>query len=174
MTDQPIAWGAKVSPGFRQKVREICATRGMQPDDLMTCMAFESGRTFRPDIRNGAGSGAVGLIQFMPSTLGAWGLTVEKAARMTAVQQLDLVDRYFKPWSGKLHNLGDVYLAILWPGGVGKSDDYVLFSAGGSRPKIYLQNKGLDADHNESITRGETIKKIRAMLGEGLLPENAA
>jgi soluble lytic murein transglycosylase-like protein len=34
----------------------------------MACMAWESGRSFRPDVKNMAGSGATGLIQFMPTT----------------------------------------------------------------------------------------------------------
>lgn len=39
----------------------------------MAAMAFESGETFSPSIKNAAGSGAVGLIQFMPSTAKALG-----------------------------------------------------------------------------------------------------
>ena len=34
----------------------------------MAVMSFETGGTFDPGIRNAAGSGATGLIQFMPST----------------------------------------------------------------------------------------------------------
>src|SRR4051812_6246216 len=45
---KPLAWGAKVSPEFRAKVREISARLGCAPDDLMSCMAWESGRSFSP------------------------------------------------------------------------------------------------------------------------------
>jgi len=60
-----IAWGAKVSPEFKKRTVEISKELGINPDFLMACMAFESGATFRADIPNKAGSGAVGLIQFM-------------------------------------------------------------------------------------------------------------
>ena len=41
---------------------------GISEADLMAVMSFETGGTFNPNIRNAAGSGATGLIQFMPST----------------------------------------------------------------------------------------------------------
>jgi len=46
---------------------------------------------------------------------------------MSAVQQLDYVYTYFKQTIGKLKNLSDVYMAVLWPAAVGKSDRYVLW-----------------------------------------------
>lgn len=170
----PMAWGAKVSPEFRQCVREICAHLGIaDPSWLMSCMAFESGRTFSPKIRNGAGSGAVGLIQFMPQTAAALGTTTAALAQMTAVQQLGYVERYFTPWSGRLRNLGDVYSAILWPAGIGKLDSAVLFSKA-NRPTTYIQNKGLDLNADGQITRAEITAKVTAMMGEGLLKANSA
>src|SRR5262245_63745597 len=65
--DIELAWGKKVSPAFKRRVIEISAELGMDPNNLMAAMAFESGRTFRADIENPL-SGAVGLIQFMPAT----------------------------------------------------------------------------------------------------------
>ena len=65
--DSEMAWGKKVSPAFKRKVIEISAELGIDPNNLMAAMAFESARTFRADIQN-ARSGAVGLIQFMPAT----------------------------------------------------------------------------------------------------------
>src|SRR4051812_38461936 len=53
-----LAWGAKVSPEFRDKVRGISGRLGCAPDDLMSCMAWESGRSFSPSKKNLAGSGA--------------------------------------------------------------------------------------------------------------------
>ena len=63
-----LAWGAKVSAAFRNKVRAIASELGTDPNFLMAAMAFETGRSFSPSQRNQAGSGAVGLIQFMPRT----------------------------------------------------------------------------------------------------------
>jgi hypothetical protein len=156
-------------------VRAIAAElAGATASDLMACMAWETGRTFSASVRNGAGSGAVGLVQFMPQTAVGLHTTTEKLAAMTAEQQLDYVDLYFRPVARRLHNLGDLYCAILWPAGIGKTDGEVLFHKGGDHPKLYLQNKGLDLDHDGDITRGEVTAKVRTLLAEGLLPANAA
>ena len=91
-----IAWGAKVSPAFKNKVIEICKRLDINPDYLMACMAFETGETFSPKEPNKKGSGAIGLIQFMPETAPIFETTVEKLAAMTAVQQLDYVENFFR------------------------------------------------------------------------------
>jgi hypothetical protein len=41
-----IAWGARVSPEFKERVMEISRELEINPDYLMACMAFESGETF--------------------------------------------------------------------------------------------------------------------------------
>jgi hypothetical protein len=61
-----IAWGKKVAGAFKNKIIQIGAQLEVSPDYLMACIAFETGATFSPSIKNAAGSGAVGLIQFMP------------------------------------------------------------------------------------------------------------
>jgi hypothetical protein len=66
--DAGIAWGAHVSAAFRHKVIAIAARLAMDPNHLMAIMAFETGRSFDPAVTNHAGSGATGLIQFMPAT----------------------------------------------------------------------------------------------------------
>ena len=77
-----LAWGTRVSPEFVESVRAICSYLAIDPSWLMACMAFETAETFRADIRNAAGSGAVGLIQFMPTTAAALGTTTEFLARV--------------------------------------------------------------------------------------------
>ena len=137
---QPLAWGRRVTPAFRTRARAIAASfAGATASDLMACIAFETGRSFSPTVRNGAGSGAIGLIQFMPQTAAALGTSVEQLAAMSAEDQLFVVDRYFRPWREKMRTLGDLYCAILWPAGVGKADSAVLFRQGGDRPKLYLR-----------------------------------
>lgn len=169
-----LAWGAKVSATFRQKVEEICWRIAISdPSWLMACMAFESAETFSPSIINRAGSGAVGLIQFMPGTAAALGTTTEDLARMTAEQQLDFVRLYFEPWAGRLHNLGDVYAAILYPSMIGKPDGAVIFdSRDPHHPKRYLENRGLDLNHDGKILRGEITARVQAELTKGLQPGN--
>jgi hypothetical protein len=169
-----LAWGQKVSDQFGRLTIAACKRLGIDdPSWLMACMAFETGRTFSPCIRNAAGSGAVGLIQFMPSTAGALGTSVEELATLKAEDQLLYVELYFKPWSRRLHSLGDVYGAILWPGMIGKLDTTVIFEQGDeARPKLYLQNKGLDLNHDGHITRGEIIARVQKELAAGLTAPN--
>lgn len=158
-----IAWGAKVSQTFRDRVWWICDTLGFNPDDLMTCMAWESGRTFSSSIINKAGSGAVGLIQFMPKTAITLGTTAANLVAMTPEDQLRYVYKYLQPWGGRVRNLGDLYMTILWPAAVGKPDDYVLFAGG----VAYRQNAGLDTNRDAKVTKAETAAKLYALKAEG-------
>lgn len=169
-----LAWGKKVSEEFCQRVREIADSLGTDPSYLMACMAFESGETFSPSIKNAKGSGATGLIQFMPSTAQALGTTTEELASMTAEEQLDYVEKYFKPRKGKLKSLDDVYMAILWPAAVGKPSDYVLFAKNDpEHPKRYMLNAGLDFNKDGIVTKAEAADKVRKKLAKGLLPQFA-
>jgi hypothetical protein len=165
---RPIAWGARVSQTFRDRVWWIADTLRNDPDDIMSCIAFESGQTFSASVRNMAGSGAVGLIQFMPSTAQRLGTSSAALAAMTAENQLRVVYQYFRPWAGKLRNLADLYMAILWPAAVGKPDDYVLFSGG----VAYRQNAGLDTNRDSRVTKAEAAAKLYAMRAEGLRKDN--
>lgn len=171
-SNPPLAWGAKVSAEFRAEVRSIASRLGVAADDLMACMAWETGRTFSPSIRNMSGSGATGLIQFMPATARGLGTTTDALAKMTAVQQLDYVERYFQPYRGRLKNLGDLYMAILWPAGIGKPDSFALWDQA-TRPTTYRQNAGIDINKDGRITRGEALAKVNGLLEEGRRPGNA-
>ena len=105
----------------------------------------------------------------MPSTAAALGTTPAALAAMTPEAQLDYVTRYFKPWIGRLKNLGDIYGAILWPAMIGRADSYVLFDqADAARPKLYIQNRGLDFDKNGKITRAEACAAVVAKKARGL------
>jgi hypothetical protein len=165
-----IAWGAKVSPEFRTKVVAVAKQIQCDANHLMACMAFETGHTFSPAQRNAA-SGATGLIQFMPNTAKGLGTTVEKLARMSAVDQLDYVLKYFKPWVGKLASLSDLYMAVLAPVAIGKADSTAIYSA----PSIqYEENKGLDHDQDGAITKAEATGHVQSALQEGMQPPNFA
>lgn len=81
---EQIAWGAKVSPVFLDRVKWIVEDLeiGMSVADgmskCMTCFAWESGRTFSASVKNKAGSGAIGLIKFMPTTAKQLGTTTDR------------------------------------------------------------------------------------------------
>jgi hypothetical protein len=167
-----IAWGSKVSPVFKERVLWVADNLGCSPSDLMACMAWESAETFRADIKNAAGSGATGLIQFMPSTARGLGTTTTALANMTPEDQLNYVYKYFQPYAGRLHNLGDLYMAILWPKGVEKPDHYVLFDKA-KMPTTFRQNAGLDVNKDGLVTRAECLVKVNEKLAKGLKTGNA-
>jgi hypothetical protein len=194
-SDEPrLAWGARVSKTFRDRVHWIVEDLEMPAasgaDDLMSCMAWESNETFSPSVRNMAGSGATGLIQFMPSTAlpyffsaadiakmtnaqkSANGrVATDRLAAMTAEDQLNYVHRYFRPFKGRVKNLGDLYMAILWPAGVGKPDSFALWDRA-TRPTTYRQNAGLDTNRDGTITRAEAIGKVLEKKARGFLQGN--
>jgi murein DD-endopeptidase MepM/ murein hydrolase activator NlpD len=159
-----VAWGARVSPRFKTRVLAIAEDLGCDADHLMACMAFETGETFSPSVRNAAGSGATGLIQFMPSIATMLGTTTTALAAMTAEAQLDYVARYFLPYRGRLRTVEDLYMAILWPAAIGKPADHVLFAA---PKKTYAQNRGLDRDGDGRVTKREAAAAVRAKLVKG-------
>jgi len=164
-----IAWGAKVSPEFKAKVIKICKNLDIEPDHLMACMAFETGETFSPKETNKAGSGATGLIQFMPKTAPDLDTTVQKLAAMTQLQQLDYVEKFFKlqirRQKKSLHTLEDVYMAILYPAAIGKTLDSTLFAKGSIE---YKQNAGFDKNKDGKITPAEISTILRAKYDKGL------
>jgi len=169
-----LAWGARVSRIFSDRVVWIAEQLGMPEDGpnwIMACMAWESNETFSPSITNMAGSGATGLIQFMPATAASLGTSPAVLAAMSAEDQLNYVYKYFLPYKGRLQNLGDVYMAILWPAGIGKPDSYVLWDRG-ARPTTYRQNAGLDANKDGAITRFEAVAKVQDKLEKGLKAGN--
>lgn len=160
-----IAWGNKVSGAFKDKVIQVCVHLDTSPDYLMSCIAFETGGTFSPSIKNAAGSGAIGLIQFMPKTAKALGTTSEKLEKMSAIEQLDYVKKYLNSYRSRLKKLEDVYMAILYPAAIGKPLTRTLFEDGN---KTYTQNKGFDANKDKKISLKEISSKVRAMYEKGL------
>lgn len=161
-----LAWGKKVSAEFRERVRQLAYNLNIDPNYLMAAMAFETGETFSPSVKN-PGSSATGLIQFMRATAAGLGTTTEKLAAMTAEEQLNYVAAYFAPYYGKLRSLSDVYMAILWPAAVGKPESYILWSQT-RLPKTYAVNKGLDVNKDGVITKAEAAAKVQAKLLKGM------
>lgn len=163
-----LAWGAKVSKEFRARVRQIESNLGINANWLMAIMAFETGNSFDPTKTNLAGSGATGLIQFIPSTARYLGTSTTALARMTDVQQLDYVERYFEDYASRIRNIGDAHMAVLWPAAINKPDSYVMWEKTGTYARQYAQNAGLDADRDDKITRGEAVERVNKSYMEGL------
>jgi len=149
------------SEAFEEKVIKLAADLETDPNFLMAIMSFETGHTFSPKVKNPA-SGATGLIQFMPKTATNLGTSIQKLEKMTAEDQLDVVAQYFAPFKGRMKTLEDAYMAVLFPKGIGKGNNFVLFKKPSTQ---YNQNKGLDLNGDGSITVSEAAQRVRAGLG---------
>jgi len=170
VTSTVLAWGQKVSATFRDRVRWIANDLKMDANFIMACIAWESGEKFSAGVLNMAGSGAVGLIQFMPATAAELGTTTAKLAAMTPEDQLNFVYKYFVlqiKRHGPLVTLEDCYMSILWPSAIGKDASYVLFD-GAKSPTAYRQNSGLDINKDQKVTKYEAAAHVRDKLTKGL------
>ena len=169
----PLVWGSRVSPLFRERVwwigDDLTRVQGAPFDasKLMACIAWETGEKFTASVKNMAGSGATGLIQFMPDTAEDLGTTTAKLARMTAEDQLNYVYKYFRriiKARGPVTSLEDMYMAILLPSAVGKPSTHPLFTKG----VAYRQNAGLDSNKDGTVTKYEAAAHVRAKYEKGL------
>lgn len=163
-----LVWGQRTpEQSFRTGVKEMAQRQGLDPNWYMASMAFETGGTFNPAIKNSAGSGATGLIQFMPSTAVGLGTTTQALALMTRTEQLKYVEAYIKPYASRIQSLSDFYMAILWPLAVGKADDFVLWTKDGQYATQYRQNNGLDKNGDGKITKAEAASRVIESLKTG-------
>jgi hypothetical protein len=171
MGDTTVVWGTKVSAGFKQRVESMAEHVGTKADYLMAIMAFETGRSFNPAQTNNANpkNGPVGLIQFTEVAAKALGTTKSDLAKMTAIDQLDYVEKHLlKKKDLGLGRLEDLYAAVHWPAATGKSLGHVLYSkAEGKAGKFYRANAKLDLNGDGKVTLEEAAKKVRELLDEG-------
>jgi len=123
---------------FVNKVKEIAPRVGLDPNWLMAIMNFESAGTFSPSITNSLGY--VGLIQFGDSARKTLGVTKEQLKAMSAVEQLDYVEKYYNMYKGKYKSYVDAYFAVFFPLAIGKPDDWVIEGGGLTAKQIYDAN----------------------------------
>lgn len=143
---------------FVQKVVDIAKELQINPEYLMKVMAFETWATFDTSLVNKAGSWATWLIQFMASTANTLGTSTAELSKMTPLQQLDYVKKYFLPYAGKLKTLEDTYFAVFTPEFMWKSLDTVGYTS----PSIeYTQNAGLDINKDGKLTLREISETVR-------------
>jgi len=148
---------------FVQKVLSISNLLKIQPDSLMLTMYIETAKTFSPSIQNPK-SKATGLIQFMPATAKALGTTIDALKQMDAIGQLDYVYKYLKPYSGKMKDFTDTYLAVFFPAAIGKPDDWTLQTSNLSAGKIASWNPLYDLNKDGKIQKGEIKKKLLSYI----------
>jgi hypothetical protein len=123
---------------FVDKVKEIAPRVGLDPNWLMAIIYFETAGTFSPTKTNSLGY--VGLIQFGSDTIKTLGTTKEALKSMSAVEQLDYVEKYFDLYKGKYKSYVDAYFAVFFPLAIGKPDDWVIQGGGLTAQQIYDAN----------------------------------
>ncbi len=145
-----------VSASFASKVKQIARELQINPDWLMMVMYNES--HFNPAATNSIG--AVGLIQFIPSTYQAWGYSKAQMQNMSAVDQLDLVKRFYWKAKGEFSSYPDLHLFAFFPAALGKPDNWVLETSNLSAQTVVTHNPGFDLNNDGKITVGEYKQKV--------------
>ena len=151
-----------VTPEFITEVEAMAGRLGTRPEYILAVMSFETGGSFSPGQRNNAGSGATGLIQFMPNTASELGTSTDALSRMSSVEQLGYVERYFNNRSdvGELNTLEGVYTTVLY-GSPRPDANSTLFSQGSA---AYRANAPLDTNRDGRITAGEATSFVRQRI----------
>lgn len=162
---------------FHTAVVNTSARLGMNPNDLMRAIHFETAGTFRPDIKN-PGSTATGLIQFLEGTAGDLGTTTKQLAGMSRAEQMAYVENYlgekFKAYGITNPSFADIYTAIHYPAALNKDDNFVLYSKNGDQQsrKSYRANASLDSNGDGTVTKGEAWQNAWARSGGGAAKVN--
>lgn len=165
---------ARTEPGFTKNLSKVANNIGTDSQNLMTVFKHESG--FNPQAINPK-TKAVGLIQFMPATAAGLGTSTQELLKMSGNEQLPYVEKYFKPHSGKLNSVEDLYMVTFLPAALNKPDNFVIGVAPGkvgprgensnesiwelNRGKLYTQNHVFDLDKKGYYTVGDVKERIR-------------
>lgn len=111
--------------------------------------------TFNPYTPAAARTGAVGILRFLPSTALALGTSAEALVRMSALQQLEYVERYFAPYWQALESAParDYYLCAVYPPARGWPDSATVY---------------YDPTRRRNVTVGEMCEPFRLAMEEAL------
>ncbi|MBX3170466.1 MAG: peptidoglycan-binding protein [Candidatus Eremiobacteraeota bacterium] len=172
-----LIFGDKLTAEEQQKVRDVAASLGADPNDLMAVMAAETGGTFDPAERAGK-NGAVGLIQFTNTAITEMNkglprdqqLTKASLEQMSFTEQMDHVQSYLQTMMDRYNgpanpDRGDLYAAVFSPALVDNSDTARIY---GGNSREYLANKSLDTNRDGFITRNELTARADEWYERGL------
>lgn len=154
----PIAYRS----AFIAKVKNIASKLGINPNWLMAIMDLESAGTFSPSITNSLGY--TGLIQFGKQAAADLGTTTDKLRKMSALDQLDYVYKYFLIHKGKYKSYVDTYFAVFFPLAIGKPDDWILQSKDLTAKQIYDANPSFHHVGDGKIRVWEVKKTLLSRL----------
>ena len=146
----------RIDAPFLNEVNRVAeGIPGIDSTDLLRIIGFETIGSFSPSEKSRTSS-ATGLIQFLEKTAKDLGTTTSELAAMSREEQMKFVEAYLKPYKNRIKNFGDLYMAIHYPRGIGKDDDYVLYRRGSD---AYKANKNLDISKDGTVTRREAIAR---------------
>lgn len=165
---QPADTSAIQDPNFDKKLEKIANQLGVSAIDLKTIIKFETAGTFSPTSHD-PWNVSIGLIGFTENTARSLGTTKADLARMTAVQQLDYVYKFYhqsglRPGSDR----GTIYMMTFMPAYAYAPDSTVLGQQGGgklgktglSMHKIWLQNPGFGKSRGKSFFTVGDVKNL--------------
>lgn len=152
-------YGKHLNRAFLEKVKQVAKNINCDYEDLLAVMNSESGLNPAIPHRNSKGEKtAVGLIQFTKNGAIAelnksygMDLTIEKIEKMSAIEQLDLVEKYYKiatkKFGGKKLTAADLYAVTYVPAFATRD---ILTRKGDG---YYEGNEGLDENKDGFITK---------------------
>jgi hypothetical protein len=169
--------GGSSNDAFQKKLEEVAKRLKVSKSDLLGIMKHESG--LNPHAVNPY-TGATGLIQFMPTTAKRLGTSVQELRNMSAIEQLNYVEKFYRPVAGRAKDIGDLYMFTFLPAVVGKPNDYVIGAKGSgksiyglSQDALYRQNAGFDKDKKGYYTVGDVKARIaKYSTSKGKLKED--
>lgn len=144
----------------RQRLILLGDRLSIDPDHISAVISHES--RWNPQARNPNAS-ASGLIQFLASTAKGLGTTIEAIRQMNAYQQLEYVERFYRPFKGRIKSPSDALMAAFWPAGVGKGDAYVIAREGSS---VYEVNKAFDRSKKGWIDASDVTASIKRVVAD--------
>lgn len=150
---------------FYSRVVEISKKIKCNPEDLMAIMNLETRKTFSTTEKNPK-STATGLIQFTKASAETIGTSIPELKKMSAVKQLDYVEKYLIYWKKKVGfeenrqlSAGDLYALVAQPANAGKD---VLIVAG---TDAYEKNKkSWDINGDKKITKTELAEALKPFM----------
>jgi hypothetical protein len=154
-----------------EKIVEVSGRLGIpDPGWLANLINFESAGTFSPAETNSFGY--TGLIQFGTAAASDLGTTTTALRGMSAIAQMDYVERYLNMWKSKgFSNPTDLYMAVFYPESIGNPDyqfpaKVVAANNGISNPREYTER----ANKNAKLPTGMSGTEI-GNTGVRVLPK---
>ncbi|MGV7092820.1 hypothetical protein [Siccibacter turicensis] len=164
-------FGVIKADAFRSKLLEVSNELSIDPNYIMACIALETGKTFRTDIKN-PGSSATGLIQFMDDTAKDLGTSTRQLRAMDHVEQMEYVKKYFKMQANNVGvpteqwTLEDVYYSIFRPKTIMLGPNDIVYQR--SDGDYYSKNLYHDRNSDGKITKNEIAENIRVNYKLGI------